>query len=216
MLGASVVGGDPRLADVRVQLRRPPSATWRSCPASRMASSTSRPRADRLLRRTTGFSPSNAVVLAGELLMPLPIDQPEVDRRPRRPALLPGGDGRRGLGSGRSTAPGSTATSGTGGTCAGPSPSGIAAALCSYFRYTLLPQSPSAATYPIETRVLPADFLSAPGEIRTPDLRFRRPTLYPAELRAPMHFLPVNPALSVTTTPLVPMLLPGAETRQYR
>ena len=27
-------------------------------------------------------------------------------------------------------------------------------------------------------------FLSAPGEIRTPDLRFRRPTLYPAELRA--------------------------------
>jgi len=31
-----------------------------------------------------------------------------------------------------------------------------------------------------------------------------------------MHFLPVNPALSVTTTPLVPMLLPGAETRQYR
>ncbi len=26
---------------------------------------------------------------------------------------------------------------------------------------------------------------SAPGEIRTPDLRFRRPTLYPAELRAP-------------------------------
>src|SRR4051794_4984697 len=27
-------------------------------------------------------------------------------------------------------------------------------------------------------------FCSAPGEIRTPDLRFRRPTLYPAELRA--------------------------------
>jgi hypothetical protein len=27
-------------------------------------------------------------------------------------------------------------------------------------------------------------FLDAPGEIRTPDLRFRRPTLYPAELRA--------------------------------
>ena len=27
-------------------------------------------------------------------------------------------------------------------------------------------------------------FSSAPGEIRTPDLRFRRPTLYPAELRA--------------------------------
>ena len=27
-------------------------------------------------------------------------------------------------------------------------------------------------------------FPSAPGEIRTPDLRFRRPTLYPAELRA--------------------------------
>jgi hypothetical protein len=26
--------------------------------------------------------------------------------------------------------------------------------------------------------------VSAPGEIRTPDLRFRRPTLYPAELRA--------------------------------
>jgi hypothetical protein len=26
--------------------------------------------------------------------------------------------------------------------------------------------------------------MSAPGEIRTPDLRFRRPTLYPAELRA--------------------------------
>ena len=25
---------------------------------------------------------------------------------------------------------------------------------------------------------------NAPGEIRTPDLRFRRPTLYPAELRA--------------------------------
>jgi hypothetical protein len=28
------------------------------------------------------------------------------------------------------------------------------------------------------------DFSYAPGEIRTPDLRFRRPTLYPAELRA--------------------------------
>ncbi len=28
-------------------------------------------------------------------------------------------------------------------------------------------------------------FPDAPGEIRTPDLRFRRPTLYPAELRAP-------------------------------
>jgi hypothetical protein len=28
-------------------------------------------------------------------------------------------------------------------------------------------------------------FSNAPGEIRTPDLRFRRPTLYPAELRAP-------------------------------
>ena len=27
-------------------------------------------------------------------------------------------------------------------------------------------------------------FYNAPGEIRTPDLRFRRPTLYPAELRA--------------------------------
>src|ERR1700761_1019417 len=27
-------------------------------------------------------------------------------------------------------------------------------------------------------------FCDAPGEIRTPDLRFRRPTLYPAELRA--------------------------------
>jgi hypothetical protein len=27
-------------------------------------------------------------------------------------------------------------------------------------------------------------FPDAPGEIRTPDLRFRRPTLYPAELRA--------------------------------
>src|SRR5207245_5404507 len=27
----------------------------------------------------------------------------------------------------------------------------------------------------------------APGEIRTPDLRFRRPTLYPAELRAPRN-----------------------------
>ncbi len=31
---------------------------------------------------------------------------------------------------------------------------------------------------------------SAPGEIRTPDLRFRRPTLYPAELRALRLFLP--------------------------
>ena len=30
-----------------------------------------------------------------------------------------------------------------------------------------------------------AGLYSAPGEIRTPDLRFRRPTLYPAELRAP-------------------------------
>ena len=29
-----------------------------------------------------------------------------------------------------------------------------------------------------------APFSHAPGEIRTPDLRFRRPTLYPAELRA--------------------------------
>jgi hypothetical protein len=27
-------------------------------------------------------------------------------------------------------------------------------------------------------------FCNAPGEIRTPDLRFRRPTLYPAELLA--------------------------------
>ncbi len=29
-----------------------------------------------------------------------------------------------------------------------------------------------------------SEFSYAPGEIRTPDLRFRRPTLYPAELRA--------------------------------
>jgi hypothetical protein len=34
------------------------------------------------------------------------------------------------------------------------------------------------------TAVNPGDSASAPGEIRTPDLRFRRPTLYPAELRA--------------------------------
>ena len=34
----------------------------------------------------------------------------------------------------------------------------------------------------------------APGEIRTPDLRFRRPTLYPAELRALMDFLPARTA----------------------
>ena len=58
--------------------------------------------------------------------------------------------------------------------------------------------------------------MNAPGEIRTPDLRFRRPTLYPAELRALMCFLPANPALPVATTPLVPMPLPGTETRQYR
>jgi hypothetical protein len=36
-----------------------------------------------------------------------------------------------------------------------------------------------------ETKTPPErGFPSAPGEIRTPDLRFRRPTLYPAELRA--------------------------------
>ena len=35
-----------------------------------------------------------------------------------------------------------------------------------------------------QTPVFTGDSCSAPGEIRTPDLRFRRPTLYPAELRA--------------------------------
>jgi hypothetical protein len=35
-----------------------------------------------------------------------------------------------------------------------------------------------------ETTMVVGYLASAPGEIRTPDLRFRRPTLYPAELRA--------------------------------
>jgi integrase len=39
---------------------------------------------------------------------------------------------------------------------------------------------------------------SAPGEIRTPDLRFRRPTLYPAELRARVCFCLQIGAFSVT------------------
>ena len=36
----------------------------------------------------------------------------------------------------------------------------------------------------IDTTLVATASPSAPGEIRTPDLRFRRPTLYPAELRA--------------------------------
>jgi hypothetical protein len=60
-----------------------------------------------------------------------------------------------------------------------------------------------------EKRAISSGFLSAPGEIRTPDLRFRRPTLYPAELRALIDFLPANPVLPVTTPPLAPMPLAG-------
>src|SRR2546429_7449144 len=40
------------------------------------------------------------------------------------------------------------------------------------------------ARRPKKSPALAGLFTSAPGEIRTPDLRFRRPTLYPAELRA--------------------------------
>ena len=53
----------------------------------------------------------------------------------------------------------------------------------------------------------------APGEIRTPDLRFRRPTLYPAELRALSWFLPANQPF-LRTTRLVPRPLPRADTRR--
>jgi hypothetical protein len=51
---------------------------------------------------------------------------------------------------------------------------------------TQLPDASCETARAIGTRKSPAErgFYSAPGEIRTPDLRFRRPTLYPAELRA--------------------------------
>jgi hypothetical protein len=59
-------------------------------------------------------------------------------------------------------------------------------------------------------------FGSAPGEIRTPDLRFRRPTLYPAELRALSMFLPANQHIFRPVGDTCRRPLAGAETRQYR
>ena len=46
----------------------------------------------------------------------------------------------------------------------------------------LLPPEPQSGALPIELR--PPYFVGAPGEIRTPDTRLRRPLLYPTELRA--------------------------------
>ena len=48
---------------------------------------------------------------------------------------------------------------------------------CHNARFVTQPTSPAA-------QGISAPLRDAPGEIRTPDLRFRRPTLYPAELRA--------------------------------
>jgi hypothetical protein len=62
------------------------------------------------------------------------------------------------------------------------------------------------------TRTTPNDW-SAPVGIRTPDLRFRRPTLYPAELRAlgcqrvaaPRYEPPLRvTAISSSAVPLAP------------
>ena len=46
----------------------------------------------------------------------------------------------------------------------------------------LLPPEPQSGALPIELR--PPYFVGAPGEIRTPDTRLRRPLLYPTELQA--------------------------------
>ena len=45
----------------------------------------------------------------------------------------------------------------------------------------LLPPEPQSGALPIELR---PPFTGAPGEIRTPDTRLRRPLLYPTELQA--------------------------------
>ena len=45
----------------------------------------------------------------------------------------------------------------------------------------LLPPEPQSGALPIELR---PPFIGAPGEIRTPDTRLRRPLLYPTELQA--------------------------------
>ncbi len=45
----------------------------------------------------------------------------------------------------------------------------------------LLPPEPQSGALPIELR---PPFVGAPGEIRTPDTRLRRPLLYPTELQA--------------------------------
>ena len=48
----------------------------------------------------------------------------------------------------------------------------------------LLPPEPQSGALPIELR---PPFTGAPGEIRTPDTRLRRPLLYPTELQA--HYI---------------------------
>ena len=45
----------------------------------------------------------------------------------------------------------------------------------------LLPPEPQSGALPIELR---PPYVGAPGEIRTPDTRLRRPLLYPTELQA--------------------------------
>ena len=45
----------------------------------------------------------------------------------------------------------------------------------------LLPPEPQSGALPIELR---PPYFGAPGEIRTPDTRLRRPLLYPTELQA--------------------------------
>ena len=54
----------------------------------------------------------------------------------------------------------------------------------------------------------------APGEIRTPDLRFRRPTLYPAELRALSLLSAWKSTCFARVTRSLPDPLPVAETRR--
>ena len=49
----------------------------------------------------------------------------------------------------------------------------------------LLPPEPQSGALPIELR---PPFTGAPGEIRTPDTRLRRPLLYPTELQARFAF----------------------------
>src|SRR5207248_11603671 len=79
----------------------------------------------------------------------------------------------------------------------GSEPSGTRLLRLAHFR-----PGPSHAT--AEKPTVSRAFQSAPGEIRTPDLRFRRPTLYPAELRAQSNVVyrrPPGAPPALTPTP---------------